>query len=158
MKTIYFALATFAILMTSVFVDKTHASIPSDLQKFTGKRGDLEVYLKGKKTPEPSSIGKSCTFDYNPNQDWAEFDENWSNLGAGVGFSGDELKVAGEKSWKTSNTGKRPGGDACGDWGGMSGYKEIITVRGSILEYRQKFRCYLFEKNDTRFVCKFKIL
>lgn len=57
----------------------------------------------------------------------------------------------------TSTSSKRPGGDACGDWGGAVGYKESISVKGNQVTIRQKFRCLwdAFEKFDLAIVCQF---
>lgn len=51
----------------------------------------------------------------------------------------------------------RPGGDACGDFGGAIGYKKQITVKGDIVAIRETFRCVLdgFKKYDIHTICQF---
>lgn len=57
----------------------------------------------------------------------------------------------------TDKSSKRPGGDACGDFGGAIGYKKGITIEGKKVTIRESFRCVLdgFEKYDLQTTCQF---
>ncbi|WP_413288352.1 hypothetical protein [Bdellovibrio sp. HCB337] len=56
-----------------------------------------------------------------------------------------------------SKSSDRPGGDACGDFGGAMGYKKILSLKGKKLTIRETFRCVLdgFEKYDIFTTCEF---
>lgn len=52
---------------------------------------------------------------------------------------------------------ERPGGDACGDFGGAINYKKSISVKGNLVAIRETFRCVLdgFKKYDLYTICQF---
>lgn len=56
-----------------------------------------------------------------------------------------------------STNSKRPGGDACGDFGGAVRYKKQVAIKGNVVAIRETFRCSFegFKKYDLMTVCQF---
>ncbi|POB15201.1 hypothetical protein [Halobacteriovorax sp. DA5] len=53
-----------------------------------------------------------------------------------------------------STNSNRPGGDACGDFGGASNYKETISIDNNSVSINISFRCFLFKKNKINYTCE----
>lgn len=127
-----------ALALTSV----AHAgTIQEQLAQLDGKSGDFQVFVNGKEN------------EYHRGQCSIRFDAEYNqiiiqNALSDVVVSTDTLKPAGANTYRTDSTGRRMGGDACGDFGGMSGYKQTLTLKGNVLQVRTQFRCWMVEKND----------
>jgi hypothetical protein len=69
----------------------------------------------------------------------------------------DTVKVINESSLLVSTNSDRAGGDACGDFGGATGYKKILTVENNTVTIAESFRCALegFKKYELSTTCKF---
>ncbi|AYF45174.1 MULTISPECIES: hypothetical protein [unclassified Halobacteriovorax] len=66
----------------------------------------------------------------------------------------DSAELVDANTLLVSEDSNRPGGDACGSYGGESGYKKTITLNGDSVTIRETFRCFLFKKYDFSFTCK----
>lgn len=56
-----------------------------------------------------------------------------------------------------SSSSKRPGGDACGDFGGAVRYKKVLVLKDNQVTIRETFRCVMdgFKKYDLYTTCQF---
>ncbi|MFV8248496.1 hypothetical protein [Bdellovibrio bacteriovorus] len=68
-----------------------------------------------------------------------------------------ETKLKDANTAVVSTSSKRPGGDACGDFGGAIGYKKVLVLDGNQVTIRETFRCLMdgFEKYDLATTCEF---
>jgi hypothetical protein len=130
------------LLLAFALTSFAHAStIQEQLAQLDGRSGDFQVFVNGKEN-EYHRGNCSIRFDAEYNQLTIE------NSLSDVFVSIDSLKPAGVNTYRTDSTGRRVGGDACGDFGGMSGYKQTLTLKGNVLQVRTQFRCWMVEKND----------
>ncbi|AFY00353.1 hypothetical protein [Bdellovibrio bacteriovorus] len=68
-----------------------------------------------------------------------------------------DTKLTDANTALVSTSSKRPGGDACGDFGGAIGYKKVLVLDGNQLTIRETFRCMMdgFKKYDLSTTCEF---
>lgn len=73
----------------------------------------------------------------------------------GIGSDADYIDANTVIAEKNSN---RPGGDACGDFGGAMNYKKGLAFKGKQIAIRETFRCVLdgFKKYDLYTICELK--
>lgn len=53
----------------------------------------------------------------------------------------EEAKAESSNTLIVSTNSKRPGGDACGDFGGAINYKKTLTIKGREVRITESFRC-----------------
>lgn len=68
----------------------------------------------------------------------------------------DTAKVKSDSKILVDTDSNRPGGDACGDFGGAVGYKKYITIENNKVTISESFRCTfeLFKKYDLKTSCQ----
>lgn len=143
MKTLFIALLA---------ISSAYASNLDSLLVKNGKSGTLMSYYNGKIYEAESNLDCSIIIE-----------DNSLTIQAptyfGINALLDNAKIS-EKNGKTiittTESGKRPGGSACGDYGVMTGYKKTVEVTDSSVAVIQEFRCNLVEKNNIKEVCNLK--
>lgn len=70
----------------------------------------------------------------------------------------DDAKAIGSDTLLITDNSNRPGGDACGDFGGATGYKKTIKVTDKEVVISEKFRCVFefFKRYELTTSCKIK--
>lgn len=130
------------LLLALAFTSFAHAgTIQEQLAELDGRSGEYQVFVNGK---ENEYHRGNCTVRIDTEYNQLIISNSLSD----VVVSTDTLKPAGTNTYRTDSTGRRVGGDACGDFGGMSGYKQTLTLKGNVLQVRTQFRCWMVEKND----------
>ncbi|CAE78635.1 hypothetical protein predicted by Glimmer/Critica [Bdellovibrio bacteriovorus HD100] len=68
-----------------------------------------------------------------------------------------ETKLKDANTAVVSTSSERPGGDACGDFGGALGYKKVLVLKDNQVTIRETFRCVMdgFKKYDLSTTCQF---
>lgn len=104
-----------------------------------------------------SMNGKSGSFISNfdkENNGTCTLEVTQSELGMSVVFSGtgsyltpvahlfdENLKMLTDDTVLVSDNSNRPGGDACGDYGGAIGYQQTLSIEGNTVKIQEKYRC-----------------
>ena len=143
MKTLFIALLA---------ISSANASNLDSLLVKNSKSGTLMSYYNGKIYEAESNLDCSIIIE-----------DNSLTIQAptyfGINALLDDAKIS-EKNGKTIITtiesGKRPGGSACGDYSVMTGYKKTVEVTASSVAVIQEFRCNLVEKNNIKEICNLK--
>lgn len=145
-----------ALLSIALLSSMANASnLPKELQSKIGKTGTLTTTNKGEVYEVESNL--PCEVAVSENSDSSIVLEA-SVYFTPVAHLDEETTVerSGNKSIYTLNdSGKRPGGSACGDYGILSSYKKTLEVTNNSVAIREKFTCNLFEKHDYVRICKF---
>jgi hypothetical protein len=145
-----------ALLSLVIFSSMANASgLPKELQTKIGKTGILTTTYKGEVYEAESNIPCEVTT--------SEYSDTSIVLESSAYFTPvahlDEdttVEKSGNKTIYTlSDSGKRPGGSACGDYGVLGSYKKTLEVTSNSVAVREKFTCNLFERNDYLRICKF---
>lgn len=145
-----------ALLSLALLSSIANASdLPKELQSKIGKTGTLTTTYEGKVYESESNIPCVVTT--------SEYSDTSIVLDASVYFTPvahlDEETTVEKNGTKTiytlNDSGKRPGGSVCGDYGILSSYKKTLEVTNNSVAIREKFTCNLFERNDYLRICKF---
>ena len=139
-----FIFATFVGLVVS---SVSFAVVPPELARLQGKQGAFDFERnRGRCEIELSRSGGSVSLAVKTNVEWG-----------GVIFDAEKLRPLAAGTYQTNSTGRRPGGDQCGDYGGMVGFKEIVQVKNNALVVTQSFRCSLelFKSYELVRTCSF---
>ena len=144
MKNIAFALCSLVCIATSA-----HAGLPKEMDHLKNRKGTLITTYSGKVYENESNIECSITeAAYDDGTDSVMIDAG-SYFPATGFLEGSKKEVKGETIVYTLNdSGKRPGGSACGDMSPLTSYKKTVTVTKNSLTIREKFTCAIFDRND----------
>ncbi|MEH0860918.1 hypothetical protein [Halobacteriovorax sp. DPLXC-1] len=143
---------TFLLLISALNVaafSGAEAKFVSKLKKLDGKTGVTSTNTNDTGTGECSievdSLADSVSLYFR--------DTGYYFTPVAHAFS-DSAELVDANTLLVSEDSNRPGGDACGSYGGESGYKKTITLNGDSVTIRETFRCFLFKKYDFSFTCK----
>lgn len=122
----------------------------SKLLEFHQKEGKLSSNI-------PSFDGGRCKIVINQEEQFIEVtfdtDEVWP---IAVSITPD-AQLIDSNTLLSSDTGKRAGGDACGDAGGSINYKKTVTVLNNSVEIRESMRCLFDFGQKTVLITKCNI-
>ncbi|EPZ51861.1 hypothetical protein M902_2404 [Bacteriovorax sp. BAL6_X] len=140
-------LFTLSALGANVSANSNVDSFVSDLKSLSGKSG--KVMMNGEERG-------SCTVVVESDSDAVrvEFDtpELYANP-VSVALL-DSAELLDNDTLLVSTNSNRPGGDACGDFGGASNYKEKILIDDNSVSIDISYRCFLFKKNEINYTCE----
>ncbi|MFG1526401.1 hypothetical protein ABMA67_15375 [Halobacteriovorax sp. RZ-3] len=138
------AISTFGV---NVSANSDVDSFVSELKSFDGKSG--KVVMNGEERG-------NCTVLIENDSDAVrvEFDtpELYANPVSVAVL--DSAELLDNDTLLVSTNSNRPGGDACGDFGGASNYKEKIVIDDNSVSIDISYRCFLFKKNKINYTCK----
>lgn len=140
------------LFITLIALANVNAASLDQLTEKNGKTGTLTSYYNGKVYEAESNL--NCTIKIEDNALYIEAPTYFS-----INALLDDAKTSernGKLTITTIESGKRPGGSACGDYGMMTGYKKTIEVKDDSVAVIQEFRCNLIEKNHLKEVCNLK--
>lgn len=156
MKNMFGKILASAVLLTSISATAGGNDFVKRLKALEGRAGTLvESY-------DPSNTGR-CSLEL----------ENYESLdgsqaiavrltNTGMYFEPSahldkQTQLKDENTALISTSSKRPGGDACGDFGGAVNYKKVLVVEGKTVTIRETFRCTFegFKKYDLATTCQF---
>lgn len=152
MKNIAIALCSLVCIATTA-----HAGLPKEMNHLKGRTGTLITTFSGKVYASESNIECSVTeATYDDGTDSVMIDA--ASYFPATGFlEGSKKSVKGDSIVYTLNdSGKRPGGSACGDMVPLTSYKKTVEVTKNSLTIREKFTCAVFDRNDYIRTCTLK--
>lgn len=130
------------LFLMSLFLSfEVFAQTPTQLARLDGFKGQFEM------SPERGTCQVQIRQINGRDYFQVKTDVEWGT----IVFQLDSLKPLSRNTFLTSSNGKRPGGDFCGDLGGMSGFKEYVQLSGNDLVITQKFRCWLKSEEIVRY-------
>ncbi len=141
------SLAVLIALSANVSASSNLDNFVSDLNDLNGKSG--KVMMNGEERG-------NCTVLVESDSDAVrvEFDtpELYANP-VSVALL-DRAELLDNDTLLVSTNSNRPGGDACGDFGGASNYKEKIVIDDNSVSIDISYRCFLFKKNKINYTCE----
>ncbi|MGI4993462.1 hypothetical protein ACRXCV_12570 [Halobacteriovorax sp. GFR7] len=141
------SLAVLIALSANVSANSNLDNFVSDLNDLNGKSG--KVMMNGEERG-------NCTVLVESDSDAVrvEFDtpELYANP-VSVALL-DSAELLDNDTLLVSTNSNRPGGDACGDFGGASNYKEKIVIDDNSVSIDISYRCFLFKKNKINYTCE----
>lgn len=144
----------FLVVSLSVICSSAFAKVPVEISKLMGKQGTFVSTYNGTDTQHES--GTACSIELSPYGDSSIQINSVSYFTPVAHLDGStRIESGGAVIYQLSDSGKRPGGSACGDYDFISGYKKTLEVYKNGIIIREKFRCSLIEKNEIVQGCKF---
>ncbi len=123
--------------------------LPSELSKYLNKSGKFISLIDGK--PVNDEHGTSCQVLQSPHGNYEDsiYIQSVAYFAPSAFLDGASKSVneKGVTIFSLNDSGKRPGGSACGDMVPMLSYKKTVEEKGGVLVIRQKIRC-MFEKTE----------
>ncbi|MFP5520061.1 MAG: hypothetical protein ACLGGX_09170 [Bdellovibrionia bacterium] len=154
-------ITTFLIMgLSSAFAKTSEIELAKEhLRKLNGTVGTLTSDV------EPNLNGKPCTIDIEEgviesfNKEYLSL--RFKNTGlyfTPVAHIDAESTLVEDNTILVSTSSERPGGDACGSFGGAMRYKKTITIEEKAITISESFRCAgeLFKKYELNSTCSFK--
>lgn len=151
MKKLYFMmfLSVIAFGFNSHAMDPEARTIVKKLKDLNGREGKVASNI------EKESTGV-CRITVDQDQDGISL----SFEGTGYYFTPiahifSDVEVEDKNTLIVSTNSNRPGGDACGDFGGAVGYKKMISLKNRQVKIEETFRCTLegFKKYKLTTTC-----
>ncbi|MFG1491939.1 hypothetical protein [Halobacteriovorax sp. ZH4_bin.1] len=143
------SLAVLIALSANVSASSNLDNFVSDLNDLNGKSG--KVIMNGEERG-------NCTVLVESDSDAVrvEFDTDNPDLYANPVSVAllDSAKLIKNDTLLVSTSSNRPGGDACGDFGGETGYKEKIIIDENSVSIDISYRCFLIQKNEINYTCE----
>lgn len=143
------------LLVSSLFLSLTAvAKVPQEIARLMDQDGTFVSSINGRNIDGEN--GTSCKITMSPYGGESSIIIDSVAYFTPTAHLDDAKKTIKNDSviFTLTDTGRRPGGSACGDYTPMLSYKKTVEVKGRSLIIRQKFRCLLEGATEIVQGCK----
>lgn len=141
----------FSVIAFSLISAQAFAKLPSEIDRLASKPGTFTSIYNSKSMPES---GTNCSIEESAYGEGSVILQSVSYFTPTAHLDGATRSVRnGVVTYVTTDSGKRPGGSACGDYTPLTSYEKSVHVNHNSVTIKQKFRCAIFEKNEIIETC-----